>query len=80
MRKFCEKSTEEKLIMIYFKTFNAERSEESEDRGNATSPAQLLNLILFICGSARPQRASKPPPNSLPRRIYSILNICIIFF
>ena len=32
----------------------------------ATSPEQLPNLILPICDSTRPHRASEPPPNSLP--------------
>ena len=38
--------------------------------GKASSPAQLPNLILPICGSARPQRASEPPPNSLREGSY----------
>lgn len=28
-------------------------------------PAQLLNLISHICGTARPHKASDLPPNSL---------------
>ena len=38
--------------------------------GKETSTAQLPNLILPICGSARPHRASEPPPNSLLGMIY----------
>ena len=34
---------------------------KSGERGKATSPAQLPNLILPICGIARPHRASEPP-------------------
>ena len=34
------------------------------EEGKATSPAKLPNLILFIFRSARPHRASKPPPTS----------------
>ena len=41
----------------------------SDEGGKATSPAQIPNLILPICGSGRPPRASEPPPNSLPGRI-----------
>ena len=41
----------------------------SDEGGKATSPAQIPNLILPICGSGRPPRASEPPPNNLPGRI-----------
>ena len=33
-------------------------------------PAQVPNLILPTCGSARPQRTSEPPLNSLPEMIF----------
>ena len=39
--------------------------------GKANLPrTQLPNLILPICGSERPQRASEPTSNSLPGRIF----------
>ena len=34
--------------------------------------AQLLNLILPICGRVRPLTGSKPPPNSLPGMIFHL--------
>ena len=42
------------------------------EQGKATSSAQLPNLILPICGSACPLRASEPPPNSLPGMIFHL--------
>ena len=44
-----------------------------DERGKTTSPAQLSNLILPICGKTRSQRASEPPLKVF-REGFSIFN------